>query len=126
MKMICEELPDNINSGGVRFQGVDWGGLNIARVHLPAGADAAPLLQGLPGDLCQCPHWGVVTQGAIHVRFADGRTETVRAGEVYYWPPGHTVRVDEAYSAVEFSPADGMREVMDHLRAKLSAPTPAE
>ena len=23
--------------------------------------DPAPLFQGLPGDRCQCPHWGVVT-----------------------------------------------------------------
>lgn len=52
-------------------------------------------------------------------RYADGCTETVRAGEVYYWPAGHTVWTDEDYRAVEFSPADGMRAVMDHLREKL-------
>ena len=63
-------------------------------------------------------------KGSINVRYADGRTETVRAGEAYHWPAGHTVWVDEDYSAIEFSPADGMREVMNHLRGKLE-PAPA-
>ena len=46
-------------------------------------------------------------------------TEPVHAGEVYYWPPGHTVRVDEDYEAIEFSPSGQMGELMNHLEAKL-------
>jgi hypothetical protein len=61
-----------------------------------------------------------VLKGSIHVRYAGGREETVRAGDVYYWPPGHTVRVDEDYEAVEFSPSGPMGEVIDHLNAKLA------
>jgi hypothetical protein len=121
MKLSCESIPDTINHGGVHVRGVDWGELNISRIRFPAGADAAPLLQGLPGDLCQCPHWGMVLKGSIHVCFGDGRTETVRAGEVYYWPPGHTVRVDDEYEALEFSPAAQMAEVMAHLKLRLGA-----
>jgi hypothetical protein len=119
MKMNCEALPDSLNAGGVRIQGADWGALNISHIHFPAGADATPLLEGLPGDLCQCPHWGMVLKGSINVRYGDGRTETVRAGEVYYWPPGHTVSVDEDYRSIEFSPADEMGEVVRHLRRKM-------
>ena len=119
MKMRCEEMPDALRAGDIRFQGVDWDGLNVSHIHLPKGADATGLLQGLPQDLCQCPHWGLVLKGSINVRYADGRTEKVNAGEVYHWPAGHTVWVDEDYAAVEFSPAGEMREVMDHLRAKL-------
>jgi hypothetical protein len=114
------ELPCRLDAGGVKIQGQDWGGMNVARIRFPKGADARPLLQGLKGDLCQCPHWGVVVKGSIQVDFADGRSETVRAGEVYYWPPGHTVRVEEDYESIEFSPEDQMREVIDHLRAKMS------
>ncbi len=80
---------------------------------------SAPLLQGLPDNLCQCPHWGTVVKGSIHVTYADGTEETVKAGEVYYWPPGHTVRVDEDYEAIEFSPSGQMGELMNHLEAKL-------
>jgi hypothetical protein len=61
----------------------------------------------------------VVVKGSIHVDYADGRGETVRAGEVYYWPPGHAVRLDEDYEAIEFSPHAEMGKVIDHLRMKM-------
>jgi hypothetical protein len=112
-------LPTRLEANGVCIQAHDWSELNVARVRFPKGADATPLLVGLPGNLCQCPHWGLVVKGSIHVRYADGSEEVVRAGEVYYWPPGHTVWVDEDYEAVEFSPARPMGEVIDHLNAKL-------
>jgi hypothetical protein len=120
MKHLRNELPTRLEAGGVCIQAHDWGDTNVARIRFPKGADAAPLLKGLPDDLCQCPHWGTVLKGSIHVSYADGSEETVRAGEVYYWPPGHTVRVDEDYEAIEFSPSGPMGEVIDHLQAKLS------
>ena len=88
MKKSTNELPTRIEAGGVCFQGEDWGGINVARVRFPAGADATPLLEGMPHNLCQCPHWGTVVKGSIHVTYADGTEETVNAGEVYYWPQG--------------------------------------
>ena len=97
MKKAKNELPTRLEAGGVCFQGHDWGNINVARIRFPAGADATPLLEGLPNNLCQCPHWGMVIKGSIHVTYTDGAEETVNAGEVYYWPPGHTVRVDEDY-----------------------------
>lgn len=112
-------LPERLKAGDLCVQGVDWGGLNIARIRFPKGSDAKPLLEGLPGNVCQCPHWGVVLKGSIHVDYSDGRRETVRAGQVYYWPPGHSVSVDEDYEAIEFSPQDEMGEVIEHLRGKL-------
>jgi hypothetical protein len=120
MKCICSELPTRLEAGGVCIQGKDWGDINVARIRFPAGADATPLLEGMPNDLCPCPHWGTVLKGSIHVTFADGSQETVHAGEVYYWPPGHTVRVDEDYEAIEFSPAGEMAELITHLRGKLA------
>jgi len=119
MKMHCQALPDNLTAGEISFRGVDWGGFNLSNIRLPAGANATPLLEGLEGNLCQCPHWGMVLKGAINVRYADGREETVSAGEVYHWPAGHTVWVDEDYEALEFSPAEGMGEVIGHLKGKL-------
>ena len=113
------QLPTRLEAGGVCIQAQDWADLNVARIRFPKGADATPLLQGLPQDLCQCPHWGTVLNGSIHVRFADGHEETVRAGDVYYWPAGHTVWVDEDYEAVEFSPSGPMCALIDYLNAKL-------
>jgi hypothetical protein len=119
MNSIANDLPTTLDAGGVKFQTVDWGGFNVARVRFPRGADATPLLQGLPGNLCQAPHWGYVLRGRIHVTYGDGRTEEVSAGEVYHWPAGHTVRVDEDYEAIEFSPATPMADVLAHVARKL-------
>ena len=33
----------------------------------PGRSTATPLLAGLPGDRCQCPHWGYVFKGKIDV-----------------------------------------------------------
>ena len=120
MKCACKDLPTRLEAGGVCFQGEDWGNINVSRIRFPAGADATPLLEGMPDNLCPVPHWGTVLKGSIHVTYADGSEETVTAGEVYYWPPGHTVRVDEDYEAIEFSPSEGMAQLMDHLEGKLA------
>lgn len=119
MKQARTTLPTRLEAGGVCIQAEDWGDINVARIRFPKGADATPLLQGMPQDLCQCPHWGTVVKGSINVRFADGSEELVKAGDVYYWPPGHTVWVDEDYEAIEFSPSGPMGEVIDHLKSKL-------
>jgi len=119
MKQDRNEMPKRLENGGVCIQAQDWGAMNVARIRFPKGADAGPLLIGMPDNLCQCPHWGAVLKGSIHVRYADGREEVVRAGDVYYWPPGHTVRVDEDYEAVEFSPSAEMNEVISHLKKKM-------
>jgi hypothetical protein len=113
------QMPTRLEAGAVCIQAQDWGELNVARIRFPKGADAAPLLEGLPQGLCPCPHWGTVLKGSIHVRYADGREEVVRAGDVYHWPPGHTVWVDEDYEAVEFSPSGPMCDLIDHLNSKL-------
>ena len=115
-----EPAADAPRGGRCLHPGAGLGELNVARIRFPKGADATPLLEGLPQNLCPCPHWGTVLQGSIHVRYADGREEVVRAGDVYYWPPGHTVWVDEDYEAVEFSPSGPMCDLIDHLNAKLA------
>jgi len=90
-------------------------------LDLPAGVDFTPQLKGLPGDMCQCPHWGYVLSGSIHLRFADGSEETTRGGEIYYWPPGHTGWTEEAVSFIEFSPSAEIAPVLQHLAARMSA-----
>ena len=70
------------------------------RTRLPKGADATPLPAGMLGNRCQCPQWGTVLAGSIHLRYSVGSGETVNSGNVYFWPPGHTVWVDEDYQAI--------------------------
>lgn len=87
---------------------------------LGAGADIAPLLKGLEGDLCQAPHWGYLLQGEITVTYADGTEEAVSGGDLFYWPPGHSVRVGEDAEVILFSPQDEHNKVIDHMRGKMA------
>jgi len=89
---------------------------------LAAGADIAPLLEGLPGDHCDAPHWGYLLQGVVVVSYADGSEETVVTGDLFFWPPGHSVRVEDDAEIVLFSLTHAHRAVMDHMRSKMGLP----
>ena len=86
---------------------------------LAAGVDTTPLFEGLEGDLCQCPHWGYVISGQITTTDAIGVQETVRANDLFYWPPGHNVRVDADAEIVMFSPQHEHSRVIDHMIEKV-------
>ncbi|MGH2703373.1 MAG: cupin domain-containing protein [Actinomycetota bacterium] len=121
MKASKAALTEEMKSEGIETRGDDWGELRVRHIELPAGVDFTPLFEGLPGDLCQCPHWGHVLEGSITLRYADGSQEVTRAGELYYWPGGHTGWTDEGVSFIEISPAAQVREVMEHLATKMAA-----
>ena len=82
---------------------------------LSAGVDTTPLFQGLDGNMCQCPHWGFVLRGQITTTDGDGRRETVTTNDLFYWPPGHNVKVDEDAEIVMFSPQHEHGLVIDHM-----------
>ncbi|MDX6233175.1 MAG: hypothetical protein QOH68_2179 [Nocardioidaceae bacterium] len=121
MRAPIQEIPIEMQVDGIETRGVTWGGQLVRHIDLPAGVDFTPLFKGLPGDLCQCPHWGMVLEGSIHLRFADGSEEVTRAGEAYYWPGGHTGWTDEGVVFIELSPADELQPVLEHLASQMSA-----
>jgi mannose-6-phosphate isomerase-like protein (cupin superfamily) len=82
--------------------------------------DTTGLFQGLEGNLCQCPHWGYVLRGELTTTDRAGRQETVRASDLFYWPPGHNVKVTADAELVMFSPQAAHTHVIDHMRAKAS------
>lgn len=85
---------------------------------LSAGVDTTPLFLGLEGNLCNCPHWGFVLQGRITTTDAAGKQETVNADDLFYWPPGHNVRVDADAEIIMFSPQSEHSHVIDHMIEK--------
>ncbi|SEA67615.1 cupin domain-containing protein [Rubrimonas cliftonensis] len=101
------------------LHGADMGEMQGAYLTIPAGTDFCPLLAGLPNDHCQRPHWGYLIEGRIVVTYEDGREEVVEAGDFYYWPPGHVVRMEEATKQVEFSPREEMHAVLDHVVSRM-------
>ena len=88
---------------------------------LAAGVDTTPLFIGLERDQCQCPHWGFVLQGQITTTDTNGATETVHAHDLFYWPPGHNVRVDADAEIIMFSPQHEHSHVINHMLDKVAA-----
>lgn len=86
---------------------------------LSAGVDTTPLFEGLEGNLCQCPHWGFVLRGQLTTTDAGGARETVRANDLFYWPPGHNVKVDADAEIVMFSPQHEHSHVIKHMIGKV-------
>ena len=96
--------------------GAEWGDLQVEFESFPAGLDTGPLLKGLPGDSCACPHWGYVFKGSFVVRYAD-HDETITAGDAFYLAPGHVPVFLEDTEMFELSPADELREVLEVVNA---------
>jgi hypothetical protein len=98
-----------------------YGKISGEYFSLAQGVDTTPLFVGLEGNLCQCPHWGYVLAGAITTTDAGGVEEQVRQGDLFYWPPGHNVRVDADAEIVMFSPQHEHTHVLDHMQAQIGA-----
>ncbi len=83
-----EDLPIAMNMGGLelRFPAVD--NTILSFYQIPRSTDFASLLKGLPGDMCQCPHWGYLLKGKMLVHTQAGQA-TVKTGQVFYMTPGH-------------------------------------
>jgi len=82
---------------------------------LAAGVDTTPLFVGLEGNLCQCPHWGYVLSGQITTTDSGGNQETVNTNDLFFWPAGHNVKVNEDAEIIMFSPQHEHTKVIDHM-----------
>lgn len=85
---------------------------------LSTGVDTTPLFEGLEGNLCQCPHWGFVLSGQLTTTDVAGVQETVNANDLFYWPPGHNVKVNKDAEIIMFSPQHEHSHVIDHMIQK--------
>jgi hypothetical protein len=126
MRVAKKEIPVKIDvPGAVARQAVGFGdssgfgSLSGEYFSLGAGTDIAPLLQGLEGDACQAPHWGYMLPGAVVVTYTDGTEETCSGNDLFYWPPGHSVRVVDDAEVILFSPQIEHTQVMDHMLAQI-------
>ncbi len=127
MKIAKNDVPVKIDAPGARARqqtdfgdATGYGRISGEYFSLAAGTDIAPLLKGLKGDLCQSPHWGYLLEGEVIVTFADGAQETVKGGDLFYWPAGHTVKVGKNAEVILFSPQHEHGLVMDHMLKKMT------
>ncbi|MEQ9094991.1 MAG: hypothetical protein RIE32_01870 [Phycisphaerales bacterium] len=130
MRIASTDIPVRIDApGATARQQTGFGDVSgyttmgAERFSFDAGADITALLEGLDGDCCHCPHWGYVIKGAITAMYTEGELkgteETCRQGDIFYWPPGHSVRAEEDTDIVMFSPEHEHGQVMDHIQEKL-------
>lgn len=121
MHTTVQDMPIEMQVGDIETRSTESGDFLVRHIQLPPGVDFTPLFKGLPGDLCQCPHWGQILSGSIRLRYADGTEELNSAGDVYYWPAGHTGWTDEGVTFLEFSPTAEIEPVLQHLAAQMAA-----
>jgi len=115
------EIPGAVIRQETGFGDVNgFDGLSGEYFTLAAGVDTTPLFEGLDGDLCQCPHWGFVLRGRLTVTDGTGARETVNTHDLFYWPPGHNVRVEDDAEIVMFSPEREHSQVIAHMIAKVT------
>jgi len=100
-----------------RYAALD--GYTVSFETFKQDADPAPYFVGLPGDRCQCAHWGVVTAGQLTFRWPD-HDETYVAGDAYYAPPGHLPLVTAGTTIVEFSPTAELEATMAVVQKNLT------
>jgi mannose-6-phosphate isomerase-like protein (cupin superfamily) len=120
-----KDIPVKIDAPGAHARhlggfGIASGELAAEYFTLGAGADLAPLLEGLDHDSCHSAHWGFMVKGDIVVTYRDGSDERCTSGDVFYWPPGHSVRVESDAELVMFSPQAEHAAVLDHILAKMA------
>ncbi len=109
---------ESIESLRVDRMPVNWHGMIASYHEDPPGEDITPLLEGLPRNMCQCPHWGYILSGSIRLRYSDGSEELIEAGHAFYMPAGHTSWTDEDVSLFLLSPEKEFRELADHIKKK--------
>lgn len=113
-----DEAAVAIEGDGVEVRAQEiGGGMTVMYMRAVAGTDLAPALKGLPGDLCQCPHWGYLSKGRIRMR-TDGGEDTYEAGQSFYWAPGHAPEALEDSEFLDFSPTKELNEVIEHIKAQ--------
>jgi len=120
MPLTTPDTVERQNFGPVEVGSADLGGYTVNFLHFLAPVDMNQMLRGLPGDICHCPHWGIVTDGQMIVRYAD-HEEVVAAGDVFYMVPGHVPEYEPGTRLIQFSPSEEMRVVDEVIMRNVQA-----
>jgi hypothetical protein len=96
-------------------------GYEFAFLSFRERGELEPLLQGLPHDLCSCPHWGYVVRGTISFRHLDGSTEQFTTGDAFYVEPGHTPVIEPGTDLLLISPEHQAAVVNAVIEANMAA-----
>ena len=115
-KLSKDSAPNVQDAGPAVDRSGDLDDTTVSFVTIRQSHSLAPLLRGLPGDSCQCPHWGYLLAGKITVSYAD-REETYQAGDAFYMTPGHVPAAEAGTEFIQFSPREQLAETLAAMRA---------
>jgi ethanolamine utilization protein EutQ (cupin superfamily) len=111
-----DSAPDEEDFGPAIDRGGQLDDYTVDFVTIRQGHSLAPMLKGLPGDSCQCPHWGYVLAGRITVSYP-GHQEVYQAGDAFYMPAGHVPEAETGSEFVQFSPKEQLAETVAAIKA---------
>ncbi|HEX7929387.1 MAG TPA: cupin domain-containing protein [Sphingomicrobium sp.] len=104
------EQPDEIREFELgRFELVTLGGMSIGRATYQPGWKWSVHVGAATGATsCHVEHVGMVISGCATAAMDDGKIIEMRAGDVFYIPPGHDSWVvgDEPYVSLHFMGAE--------------------
>ena len=121
MPKVSKQSTEAKDHGPVLEHSDDIEGYTVNFVTFRHDMDQTPMLKGLPGDSCPCPHWGYVLKGELRFRIGD-REEVFQAGDAFYLPPGHVGTGNAPDSEyMQFSPAEELRKVSEVMQKNMQA-----
>ena len=110
-----DELPLKEVVPGYSARMAEWGDMTVGFEHATAGQDASSMLEGLPDNRCQAPHWGYLFSGTMVAEYAD-RAETIEGPRAYHLEPGHRISFTTDCDALEFTPTDELEKTLEVAR----------
>jgi len=114
------DLPKTVDVDELTIREADWGDVHVSLIICHRRLDLTPLLKGLPDDLCQCPHWGMILKGRKLVKYRDYE-EALNAGDAYYMIPGHATVTDAGTEWLEFSPTSELKKTNEAVERNLAS-----
>lgn len=117
-----EDLPVVADLPPIKVQSLaDWGDFETQIITYKVDTDLGPMLQGLPDNHCQSPHWGYVVKGRLRVVYTD-HEEVINEGDLFYMAPGHAPVIEAGTEMIQFSPkGPALDQVSETLRRNMEA-----
>jgi hypothetical protein len=81
-------------------------------------------LSGYTDGWCDLPHWGLVLDGDLVLRWEDGALELLGPGDAYHTPagpPGHRLEVADVASVVDYTPISAVDDTARRQAPRLVA-----
>lgn len=110
MRTSKTELPITVEADGYTLRETTWGAMRAEIGTFHKEVDVTPFLKGLPGDRDPIQHWGYVFKGRFRVIYRDSE-EVVKAGDVFYLAPGHTMIFEAGTEYVVFGPEEEIKKL---------------